>query len=160
MSANAMAILFVIVFYGLYLVFVGSVVWALWRRRGVASEAGRRSAFRLTALGMALLPIANAIWIVAALAHAESVALPLIALFFLLGATLFGAGLLPGRIPSSMWPLLLRVFGWSLIAGVALIPSFLVLLLPVPIALAFFVPQGQRRGETPAHAQRQGVGSG
>jgi hypothetical protein len=153
MSASAIAILFVIVFYGLYIAFVGSVVWALWRRRGVASEAGHRSVFRLTALGMALLPIANAVWIVAALAHAESIALPLIATFFLLGATLLGVGLLPGRTSSSTSPLLLRLCGWSLIAGVALIPSFLVLLLPVPIALAFFVPEDyRRRGEALANA--------
>jgi hypothetical protein len=140
---SAVTILFFVVFYGLYAAFVGSVVLALRRRRGVVSERGHRSLFRLTALGMALLPVANAIWIVAAVAHAESVALPLLALFLLVGALLLGAGLLSNGEPSTRG-LALRVCGWSLMAGVALIPSFLVFLLPVPIVLAFFVPEDYR----------------
>jgi hypothetical protein len=146
MLISGVTILFAVLFYGLHATFLGAVFWALRRRRSVASESGHKSAFWLTALGMVLLPIANAVWIVAAVAHAEPVALPLFALFFVAGGTLFVAGLTASG--SRPLRLTLRIYGWSLIAGVAIIPSILVVLLPVPIILAFFVPEDYRRGQS------------
>ncbi len=132
-SPSFVAVLFAIVFYGLYAAFVGSVVWALRRRR----EADRRI-FWLTAFGMVLLPVANAVWIVALLAPGRPFAIPLVSGLFVVGAMLLATGVWSERLP-------LRLFGWSLIAGVALIPSLLVLLLPLPIGTAFLVPEGRAR---------------
>ena len=131
MSPSFAAVLFAIVFYGLYAAFVGSIIWSLRRHRAVGSPV-----FWLTALGMFLLPIANAVWIVAVLGLGQPFAIPLVAGLFVLGGALLLLGVLSRQLP-------LRLLGWSLMAGVALIPSLLVLLLPAPIVLAFLVPEGR-----------------
>ncbi len=132
MFSSSVAVLFAVVFYGLYAAFVGSVVWSLRRRREM-----QRNGFRMAALGMVLLPIANAVWIVAVLGPGRPFAIPFVAGLFVLGGALLMSGVLSRQLP-------LRLLGWSLMAGVAVIPSFLVLLLPLPIATAFLVPEGKR----------------
>jgi hypothetical protein len=135
-----MVILFAAVVLGLYAAFGASTVWALLRRRHEASAAGHRRAWRLTVLSMVFLPVASAVATVTVLVHTESVVFADIVLLNFLGGVLIGAGLLLRTTLPSTWALLLRLSGWSIIAGVALIPSFLVFLLPIPSLLAFLVP--------------------
>jgi len=135
-----MAVLFATVVLALYGGFAACTVYALLRKRRNAWEAGQRRTWQVTALGMALFPVASAVAIVIILAHAESIVPAEIVLFNALGGLLIAGGLLLKSTLSSTWLLVLRLCGWSLLAGVALIPSFLVFLLPVASLLAFLVP--------------------
>jgi uncharacterized membrane protein len=139
-----LVILFVAAVLTLYGTFIVAVVWAVLRKRRRAFGAGRHLVFCMTAVSMVLLPVISAVGTVFVLEQTEN-RIAVIISFWAVGAVLLGAGLLLASTAPSSWWLLLRLFGWSLIAGVALIPSFLVFLLPVPSLLAFLVPGGCER---------------
>jgi hypothetical protein len=66
---------------------------------------------------------------------------PVIVGFLSVGGIMLIAGLLWRQTTPSSGPRFLRLGGWSLVAGITLVPSwFLVLLLPVVGLLAFLVP--------------------
>ena len=101
---------------------------------------------------MALLPIAGAAAALVVAWQTENAA-ALIASFYATGGFLLAAGLVLGWGGASTWPLLLRLAGWGLVAGLTIVPSTLVLLLPFVSLLAFVVPEDYRRpGEALAHA--------
>ncbi len=126
------------VFYLPYLFFLG---WALLRARREAVEAGRLPEWRLMAAAMVFAPVAVGIAVAVAAQETES-ATVLLTTFYVPGAAMLAGGLLPAPLPSS-WRLALRVVGWSLIAGITLVPSWLlVFFVPLAGAMAFFVPGG------------------
>lgn len=137
-------------FPAVYPVYLVLIAWALLRRRRRALEAGRSREWRLAATAMIALPFAMAGAALLVAWQTEN-ATALITSFYGIGAFLLAAGLVSARLVDSKWPLVLRLAGWGLIAGLTIIPSTLVLLLPLVSLLAFVVPNGYRRGQR-AHA--------
>jgi hypothetical protein len=133
-------ILFSITVVLLYSAFVVATAWSLLRKRREAAEVGRGFMLAAVAAGMVVLPLASAVGTIVALAQTQA-PLAVLTPICVLGAALFGGGVLLESAFSSELALPLRLIGWSLLAGVALIPSFLVFLLPIPTVLAFFVPR-------------------
>lgn len=127
-----------------YVWYVGLSAWALRRARRGAVEAGRLREWRLTAWAMTLLPIAGAAAALVVAWQTENAA-ALIASFYATGGFLLAAGLVLSWGGASTWPLLLRLGGWGLVAGLTIVPSTLVLLLPFVSVLAFLVPDDYRR---------------
>ena len=134
-----------------YVWYVGFVAWALRRTHRGAIDAGRLRDWRSTAWGMALLPIAGAAAALVVAWQTENAA-ALILSFYAAGAFLLAAGLLATWAGAPTWPLLLRLAGWSLIAGLTIVPSTLALLLPFVSLLAFVVPEDYRRRQARAIA--------
>ena len=127
-----------------YLWYAGFLVWALRRTHRGAIDAGRLRDWRITAWAMALLPFAACAGALLMASQTEN-ATALILSFYSAGAFLLAAGLLATWAGASMWPLLLRLAGWGHIAGLTIVPSTLVLLLPFVSVLAFLVPDNYRR---------------
>jgi len=135
-----------------YLWYVGFMVWALRRTRRGAVDAGRLHDWRLTTWAMSLLPFAGAAAALLVVWLTES-ATALISSFYISGGLLLAVGVVSGWLGASTWPLLLRLGGWGLVAGLTIIPSTLVLLLPFVSVLAFLVPGDyRRRSRVPAIA--------
>ena len=135
-----------------YVWYIGFVAWALRRTHRGAIDAGRLRDWRTTAWAMALLPFAGCAGALLMASQTESAA-ALIASFYATGGVLLAAGLVLSWGGASTWPLLLRLGGWGLVAGLTIVPSTLALLLPFVSLLAFVVPEDYRRpGEALAHA--------
>jgi hypothetical protein len=134
-----------------YLWYAGFMAWALRRTHRGAIDAGRLRDWRSTAWAMALLPIAGAAAALVVAWQTENAA-ALIASFYATGGVLLAAGLLATWASASTWPLLLRLAGWGLIAGLTIVPSTLALLLPLVSLLAFVVPEDYRRQQARAIA--------
>jgi hypothetical protein len=124
----------------LYLPYAAFTVWALLRAHRSASQAGRLRAWRITAAAMVLLPVLFAMLALLLLVSTEQGPAVIVG-FFSVGGIMLVAGLLWHQTTPSSGPRFLRLGGWSLIAGITLVPSWLlVLLLPVVGLLAFLVP--------------------
>ncbi|MCJ7491470.1 MAG: hypothetical protein MUP15_04890 [Dehalococcoidia bacterium] len=134
-----------------YLWYAGFMAWALRRTHRGAIDAGRLRDWRITAWAMALLPFAGCAGALLMASQTESAA-ALILSFYAAGAFLLAAGLLATWAGAPTWPLLLRLAGWGLIAGLTIVPSTLVLLLPLVSLLAFVVPEDYRRRQARAIA--------
>jgi len=147
------------VFPTIYVPYAAFTVWALLRAHRSASEGGRLRAWTLTAAAMVLLPMLLAALAFLLLKQTEE-GVPLVLCFFGIGGVTLVAGLLWHETTPSSGARLLRIGGWSLIAGITLVPSWLLILaLPAVGLLAFFVPgsyQGstgpQRRAASPDRA--------
>ena len=143
----------------IYLPYAAFTVWALLRAHRSASQAGRLRAWRLTAAAMVLLPVLFAMLALLLLVSTEQGPAVIVG-FFSVGGVMLVAGLIWHQTTPSSGPRLLRLGGWSLIAGIALVPSWLlVLVLPVVGLLAFLVPGRyqdsagpQRRAADPGRA--------
>jgi len=127
-----------------YLPYAAVLVWALFRRRRGAFEAGRLREWRLTAAAMIALPVVMA-GVALLVARQTENATALVASFYVSGGLMLTAGFVSDRLGASMWPLLMRLGGWGLVAGLTVVPSTLVLLLPFVSLLAFLVPEDYRR---------------
>jgi hypothetical protein len=134
-----------------YLWYAGFMAWALRRTHRGAIDAGRLRDWRITAWAMALLPFAGCAGALLMASQTENAA-ALIASFYATGGFLLAAGLVLGWGSASTWPLLLRLGGWGLVAGLTIVPSTLVLLLPLVSLLAFVVPEDYRRRQARAIA--------
>lgn len=143
----------------IYIPYAAFTVWALLRARRPASRAGDLGAWRLTAAAMVLLPVLFAMLALLLLVSTEQ-GPPVIVGFFSVGGIMLVAGLLWRQTTPSSGPRFLRLGGWSLIAGIALVPSWLlILVLPAVGLLAFLVPGRyqdsagpQRRAADPGRA--------
>ncbi|MGA2285519.1 MAG: hypothetical protein ABSG55_04540 [Dehalococcoidia bacterium] len=130
-----------------YLFYVGFIVWALRRTHRSAVEAERLREWRLTAWAMALLPFAGALGALLVAWQTQNAA-ALVSSFYISGGLLLAVGLMVDRFDGAATPpLLLRLAGWGLVAGLTIIPSTLSLALPLVGLLAFVVPvdYGRRR---------------
>ena len=134
-----------------YLWYAGFTAWALRRTHRGAIDAGRLRDWRITAWAMALLPFTGCAGALLMASQTEN-ATALILSFYAAGAFLLAAGLLATWAGAPTWPLLLRLAGWGLIAGLTIVPSTLALLLPFVSLLAFVVPEDYRRRQARAIA--------
>jgi hypothetical protein len=123
-----------------YVPYVAFTIWALVRAHKSASIRGNLAAWRLTASAMALLPVLFAMLALLLLVGTEQGPAVIVG-FFSAGGIMLVAGLIWNKAAAPARARALRLGGWSLIAGIALVPSWLlVLLLPVVGVLAFLVP--------------------
>ena len=124
----------------IYLPYVAFTVWALLRAHRSASQTDRLRTWRLTAAAMVLLPVLFAMLALLLLVSTEQGPAVIVG-FFSVGGIMLVAGLLWQQTTPSSGPRFLRLGGWSLIAGIALVPSWLlILVLPAVGLLAFLVP--------------------
>jgi hypothetical protein len=142
----------------LYLPYVVFTVWALLRTRCGASRASRLKDWWFTAVAMAALPIVIAAAAFAVATQTEN-GVAVVLSFYVPGGLMLIAGLAPGETIAAAWRRWLRICGWSLIAGMTLVPSWLLIfVLPLVGLLAFLVPGGYEGSASPRGAGELGRG--
>jgi hypothetical protein len=119
--------------------------FALLRGQRMGAALSGRLAWRASIPIMILLPVTTATALTMAISNQSDSAAPWVLAFgYSAGALIFlsGFGFLMKLSPSS--GLLLRAIGWSVVAGVTLIPATLVIFSPLAGFLAFSVPRANR----------------
>ena len=134
-------------FYAAYIAYAALTGWALlrlWHHPSLAERPFERSA---SVMAMTALPVALAVALTALLLDAHDAASKFVMWGAAPAALAFMAGLYaPGLSASTR--LTLRVLGWSVLAGITLIPASIALFAPGSGLLALLVPERRFRMRT------------
>jgi hypothetical protein len=131
-------------FYATYAVYASITGWAVLRM--YHSAAARQVERSASALTMMALPILLALVLTTLLLNTDETASEFVVWGAAPAAAVFLAGLYPSALPPSS-RLALRLVGWSVLAGITLIPAGIALLSPVSALLAHLVPERRWRME-------------